>query len=293
MDLVSIIIPAYNAETHLRDSVDSALSQTHGKCEIIVVDDGSTDRTPGILAEYGNRIRVVRQDNRGSPAACNTGAAVAKGAWIAFLDADDVWSPEKTARQLEACGDAAMSHTDSVCFGESLNGELRRSRFETPYSGQVLEQLLVRNFITKSSVMMRRDVYSRYGGFDEAFVGVEDWPLWLKVCAEHELGYLPDAVVRYRVHTESKSMKARKMLADHIRIINWAFGPQGVGNGLAHLRIKALASSYQINSHYAATSGDWIFAAYCALRALGYEPGAVPNWKRLIKSALIPLGVRY
>ena len=293
MDTVSIIIPAYNAEMYLREAVDSALSQTYQACEIIVVDDGSTDRTPRILEEYGDRLRVIRQANQGSPAACNAGAAVAKGTWIAFLDADDMWLPGKLARQIESCADYAISHTDSVCFGDSITGEVLRSSFEPPYCGSVLKELLVRNFISKSTVMIRRDIYLRYGGFDETYTGVEDWPFWLKVCAEHELGYLPETVVRYRVHRKSKSMEGRKTLADHLRIIDGAFGPRGVGESLSHLRHKALVSSYQINSHYAAESGDWTFAAYCALRVLQYEPTALYAWKRLVKSALIPFGVKY
>jgi glycosyltransferase involved in cell wall biosynthesis len=293
MESVSIIIPAYNAETYLKEAVDSALSQTYNEREVIIVDDGSTDRTPRILADYGHSVRVIRQANRGSPAACNAGVAAARGTWISFLDADDVWLPGKLARQIEACRDTGISHTDSVCFGDSLAGEVRRSSFEPPYSGRILKELLVRNFITKSTVMMRRDLFQQYGGFDETFVGVEDWPFWLKVCAEHELGYLPEAVVRYRVHRESKSMKARKMLADHMRIIDWAFGPRGVGESLLQLKRQSLISSYQINSHYAAESGDWTFAAYCAMKVLRHEPASLTAWKRLIKSALIPAGIKY
>lgn len=293
MALVSIIIPAYNAAKYLRESVQSALAQTYREREIIIVDDGSTDGTSQILAEYGDAIRVVRQTNQGSAAACNAGVAIAQGEWVAFLDADDVWLPEKLARQIEHCGNTAISHTDSICFGDALPTEIRRSSFEPPYSGRVLKELLTRNFITKSTVLMRRQVFLDLGGFDRSYIAVEDWPFFLKVCAEYELGYLPEAVVRYRVHKKSKSMQGRKTLADHLRIINSAFGVQGVGKSFPELRKKALASSYQVNCHYSAESGDWPFAIYCALQALRYEPTATRTWKNLVKSALIPLGVQY
>lgn len=293
MALVSIIIPAYNAAKYLPESVNSALAQTYSEREIIIVDDGSTDGTSQILGEYGDSIRVVVQTNQGSAAACNAGVAVAKGEWIAFLDADDVWLPEKLARQIEHCGKTAISHTDSVCFGEALHFEVRRSSFEPPYSGKVLKELMIRNFITKSTVLMRHQVFQDIGGFDPSYIAVEDWPFFLKVCAEHELGYLPEALVRYRVHKKSKSMQGRKTLADHLRIINSAFDLKGVGKSFPELRNKAFASSYQVNCHYSAESGDWPFAIYCALQALRYEPTAKRTWKNLVKSALIPFGVQY
>jgi glycosyltransferase involved in cell wall biosynthesis len=292
-ELVSVIIPAYNAAKYLRDAVEGALNQIYSQREIIVVDDGSTDTTPQVLAEYGDKIQVIRQSNKGTAAACNVGVAAAQGTWITFLDADDIWLPEKLARQIEYCRDTVVSHTDSICFGAGLTSEIRRSSFEPPYSGKVLKNLLVRNFITKSTVMMRRDVYLALGGFNESYMAVEDWPFFLKVCAEHELGYCPEPVVRYRVHTKSKSMQGRKTMADHLRIINEAFSAEGVGKSFPELRAKALASSYQINCHYSAESGDWAFAIYCAVQALRYEPAALHTWKSLAKSTLIPLGIEY
>jgi hypothetical protein len=209
------------------------------------------------------------------------------------LDADDIWLPSKLAIQLERCGNAAISHTDSICFGDTLPCEVRRSAFEPPYSGNVLRQLLIRNFITKSTVMMNREVFMKLGGFDASYAAVEDWPFFLKVCAENELGYIPEALVRYRVHKKSKSMQSRKALTDHLRVINEAFAPGGVGSRFPELRPKALASSYQVNCHYAAESGDWSFAALCAIKALQHEPTVAQHWKSLAKCLLIPLGVKY
>lgn len=293
MELISIIIPVYNAEKYLREAIDSALQQTYKECEVIVVDDGSTDNTPKILLEYRSQIQIISQSNQGSAAACNAGVKAAKGEWISFLDADDVWLPEKLARQMEDCGSNAISHTDSICFGDALTNEILRSSFEIPYSGKVLEHLLIRNFITKSTVLMRRQIFQELGGFDVSYISVEDWPFFLKVCAAHELGYLPDAVVRYRVHKKSKSMQGRKTLYDHLRIINEAFSKNGVGQHFPNLRQKALVSSYKVNSHYSAESSDWIFAVYCAIKALQLEPTCIKTWKNLIKAMLIPLGIQY
>jgi len=293
VELVSVIIPAFNAERYLRETLDSVLAQTWPACEVIVVDDGSTDSTPAILSEYAGRIRVLRQDNQGSATARNTAVSAASGAWIAFIDADDVWLPGKLTRQMQHCGRYAISHTDSVCFGDGLPREVLRSAVTTPYAGRVLKQLLVTNFISNSTVMMRRDVFLQYGGLNESLPGVEDWSLWLRVCADYELGYLPEPLVRYRIHRQSKSMNTRKRMADHLHIIDEAFGPTGVGRSLRRLRRRALASSFEINGHFAAESGDWTFAAWCAAQRLRYQPWAARGWKNLAKSALIPLGIRY
>lgn len=293
MDLVSVVIPAYNAERYIAAAVDSALAQTYPNCEVIVVDDGSTDGTPQILAGYGDRIRVHRQANGGSSAACNAGVELARGRWVAFLDADDLWLPDKTRLQVERCGRFAISHTDSWCFGDSLSQDVRRSSFEPLYAGQVLERLLVVNFITKSSVLMLRDVYLEAGGFGSSYPAVEDWPLWLRVCAKHEIGLVDEPLVRYRVHAQSKSMAARRTAGDHLRIIRDAFAPGGVGAHLPQLRRAALRSSYAVNCHYAAQTGDWSFAARCALNALMYGPSDVSSWKMLAKTLLMPLGRPY
>jgi hypothetical protein len=139
---------------------------------------------------------------------------------------------------------------------------------------------------------MRRDVFRRYGGFAAHYHGVEDWPFWLQVCAEHDLGYLPEPVVRYRVRKSSKSTQARKTLVDHIRIIEEAFAPGGLGERFPNLRSTALVSSYEINGHFAAEGGDWAFALRCALGALRYAPMTPRLWKAVLKSTLLPLGLK-
>src|SRR5437773_3781756 len=97
---VSVVIPTYNYARYLPEAIDSALAQTHAPLEVIVVDDGSTDDTPRVLAVYGDRIRVIRQANRGPGAARNTGIAAARGEYVGFLDADDVWLPRKLELQM-------------------------------------------------------------------------------------------------------------------------------------------------------------------------------------------------
>ncbi|MEZ5591641.1 MAG: glycosyltransferase family A protein [Gammaproteobacteria bacterium] len=170
MDLVSIIIPAFNAEAYLRETLDSALRQTYANCEIIVVDDGSTDGTLAILAGMAKRCEWF-----GS----RTGAALVRAMRVSprrmasgspFLDADDIWLP-KVDKQLATCGHFAISHTDSVCFGDALRREILRSGFErpTPICWQSTRAFAGDRFIANSTVMIRRRSSADFGGFDESF----------------------------------------------------------------------------------------------------------------------------
>lgn len=292
MPEVSIIIPAFNAKRYLRETLESVLAQTHPSFEVIAVDDGSTDATPEVLGEYAGRIRVLRQANAGRAAACNAGARMAEAEWLAFIDADDLWSPEKLEIQLRNCAQFAISHTNSYFFGENCQ-EVTKTDITPQYGGWVLDRLLVGNFITTSTVMLRRDVYFEFGGFDRGYYFAEDWPLWLRVCAKYELGYVAQPLGRYRVHAASKTMRVPQMHADALRILEEAFAEGGVARDLGRLRRTAFGMAYLTSSHYAATVGDWRFAASCAARSLLYRPLVVRAWKNLIKAGVMPLGVKY
>jgi glycosyltransferase involved in cell wall biosynthesis len=292
-NFVSVVMPAYNAERYVCEAIDSVLAQTHLDRELIVVDDGSSDGTAGLLERYGDAIRVIRQHNQGSGAACNAGVYAARGPWIALLDADDLWLPQKLELQLQASRGRAISYTDMTYFGESIGAEIRRSSFSPGRAGFVLEELLVENFIPKSSVLVLRDAFLESGGFPSKYYTVEDWPLWLSICAKHAVGYLNEPVLRYRVHPKSKSMAARKTMADHVRILDDAFKSGGVGAAHLELRRRALAMSFRINSNYAAQSGDWPFAFACAVRAICLEPWVRSAWKSALKTMAMPFGVPY
>jgi glycosyltransferase involved in cell wall biosynthesis len=199
---VSVIVPVYNRPAFVRQAVDSALVQEcPGGFEVVVVDDGSTDDTPAVLASYGDRIRVVRQENGGVARARNAGLAAARGELLALLDSDDVWMPGKLAAQVElldAHPDAGFAHSE---VEEFVEGDRRPwSRRPQLASGDVLRALLRRNFVHTMTVMLRRRAVEEVGDFDPRFPPCEDWDLWLRI-AEHR-GVVADARpwVRTRVH---------------------------------------------------------------------------------------------
>jgi glycosyltransferase involved in cell wall biosynthesis len=181
------VIPAYNAAGWVARAVDSALAQTHSQCEILVVDDGSTDDTPALLAGYGNAIRVLRQDNGGLSSARNTGIRAARGEFVAFLDADDYWLPDKLSRQvaLLQANDTlgfCSTHTQVETTVGDVSDEWRCPRLEGP----LLPLLFSHNAAVSgsgSSVMVRRRLFDRVGMFDTGLRSLEDIDMWMRLAA--------------------------------------------------------------------------------------------------------------
>ncbi|PIZ44424.1 hypothetical protein COY31_02670, partial [Candidatus Wolfebacteria bacterium CG_4_10_14_0_2_um_filter_39_18] len=159
MKRVSIIIPAYNAASFIGDSVRSALTQTYPNKEIVVVDDGSTDDTRAILEEYikSGQIKYFYQENKGPAAARNLGIKNSSGEFIAFLDADDVWLPEKLKKQIDLFKNpkVGLVYSDMEFFGDKFPFKKYSEMTKGFYRGEAMRELIKRNFIPISSVVLR------------------------------------------------------------------------------------------------------------------------------------------
>jgi glycosyltransferase involved in cell wall biosynthesis len=149
----------------------------------------------------------------------NTAVSLARGEWIAFLDSDDLWLPAKIERQL-AVSAAAMTFTDRYNIGDRGDLPEVQSLCQPMEGGDIFEVLLCGNFITTTSVMMRRDVFERLGGFDVRFNGAEDWDLWLRVAEHHAIGFCPEPLVRYRLHGGGISRNFSTMNRDRLQVIS-------------------------------------------------------------------------
>jgi glycosyltransferase involved in cell wall biosynthesis len=219
MPLISVVIPAYNAEPYIADTVRSVLDQTCQDLEIIVVDDGSKDGTLAALAPFGDRVRVHRQANGGVARARNTGVSLATGSWIAFLDADDLWLPHKLEQQL-TCSAAPMTYTDRFNIGARGDLPELQSEVTRMHGGDVFTALLLEcNFITNTSVMIRRELFESLGGFYTGLNGTEDWDLWIRVAERHQIGFIAEPLVRYRFHEASISRNYERMSRERTEVI--------------------------------------------------------------------------
>jgi glycosyltransferase involved in cell wall biosynthesis len=192
--LVSAIIPTRDRAGMVLRAVASVLAQTHARLEVLVVDDGSGDDTLARLADVADqRLRVLRHAKcRGVSAARNTGLAAARGAYLALLDSDDVWLPEKTARQLafmRARG-LAISQTQEIWMRDGRR--VNPGRVHDKPDGFFFEQALVRCLVSPSTVMFTRAFYAEIGGFDETLPACEDYDLWLRAQLRHPVGLLDE-----------------------------------------------------------------------------------------------------
>jgi len=213
-ELVSVIIPVYNCEKYITDAVDSVLAQTHRSIEIIVVDDGSTDKTKEALAAYGDRIKYIYKENGGPASARNVGIKMSKGQFIAFLDADDMWVENKLEQQLIDIDDAGM-------VGSGVKPGLPHPVFLS------YKELLLKNSFINSSVLVKRECFDRVGCFDERpqFKAVEDWDMWLRISKEYKVKLIGqrNVIIRKTSSSISGPWQAAKMLENEKALLDKHF----------------------------------------------------------------------
>jgi len=203
---ISVVIAAYNAAKYIRETLDSVLAQTYLPLEVIVVDDGSTDETAAIVRSYAGRVRLLQQENRGEPAARNVGIRNAQGDYIAFVDSDDLWMPEKlklqTARLLEKKVVWVTCYADS--FDDS-SGRILSGYKKKLYEGDILEKEFANPFIRSPTPVVKKTVFEEVGYFDEdkdALIG-EDKNMWMRIAAHYPLGAVYQVLALKREHPTS------------------------------------------------------------------------------------------
>ena len=238
---VSVIIPTYNRAALVREAIDSVLSQTYRPFELIVVDDGSTDATGGILSQYGRAITVITAVHSGPSAARNRGIRACRGDFIAFLDSDDIWLPDKLKRQMDFFRD---NRDCRVC--QTREVWIRNGRRVNPrkkhrmYSGWIFEKCLPLCIVSPSSVIMHRCVLEDVGLFDESMPACEDYDLWLRIAPRYPIHLIDEElIVKRGGHADQQSRTVPAL--DRLRIQSLC---------------KALESGRLHASHYAAARGE-------------------------------------
>jgi glycosyltransferase involved in cell wall biosynthesis len=274
---VSVIIPAYNAESFLAAAIESVLAQTRPPVELIVVDDGSTDGSARIAAGYGRNVRCLTQRNAGVASARNNGAAQAASEWLAFLDADDIWLPQKLHRQLEAIGDS-----DCACFTAirvvDHGGHPREDR-GTAGTRLDLEAFLMHDDripqTIPSTMLVRRDVFLSLGGFDEHLSTAADWDLLIRLRLYGTLAYVPEPLVHYRRHASNMSRDVPLLERDSRLVLAKAFDAAHLPADARRLRRRALAWNDMVLSGSYFWSGAPGAAFRLGARAVLRDPALV------------------
>ena len=191
--LVSVVIPTFNRWPLVAEAVNSVLAQSYRDCEVIVVDDGSTDGTASQLAKLASRLKLFVTERRGVSAARNFGVSQSRGHYIAFLDSDDLWLRRKLERQTRFMDEHPEFHicqTDEIWIRKGVRVNPRA--IHQKMSGDIFKRSLELCLVSPSAVMMTRALFDRTGGFDEAFPVCEDYDLWLRISAQHQVALVPD-----------------------------------------------------------------------------------------------------
>jgi len=220
---ISVIIPSFNRSERLEKAINSVLQQSHECMELIVVDDGSTDGTAQLVEQISNtdpRVRYFYQDNQGVSAARNFGLSKVKGDWIAFLDSDDEWLPEKLSQQVQLLkqSDLLICHTEEIWMRNGVR--VNQMKKHQKQGGDVFEKSLAMCAMSPSSIMIHKSVFDDVGVFDESFIVCEDYDLWLRIAAKYEVAYVEEPmIIKYGGHEDQLSSRYFGMDQYRIRAI--------------------------------------------------------------------------
>jgi tetratricopeptide (TPR) repeat protein len=228
MPTVSIVIPAYNHAPYLAQTISSALAQTWRDFEVIVVDDGSTDETAKVAAQFGDAIRYIRQDNRGIAGARNTGIRHAYGEFVSLLDDDDLWERDYLEIVLSVFRkypDTAAVHAGWQAIDKEGKRSPQRSVRAVPPE-RLYHTLMAERFFSGACVTVRKTVLDNVGLFDETLQGCDDLDMWLRISRAHTFRGIPRALVLYRVHEGGLSSDGLHMFGDLLMVISKHIGPE-------------------------------------------------------------------
>ena len=279
MTTVTAVIPVFNGEAYVADAIRSVLSQTTGAVECIVVDDGSTDGTRRVLELFGDDISVLHQVRSGVSAARNLGAQRATGDFVAFLDHDDEWLPDKLERQLAAFGpeDTMVVCALQVVMADGSLGQVKRLGSVNQLVNGMLLFDGTPTVSCSSSGLMRRQDFLAMGGFDTSLSMSADWDLMLRVLLEGGLAYIDEPLVRYRVHAGNMSRHVGLMDADMRRAFAKAFAHPSLDPEVKSRRREAYARLHRMLAGSYRDAGESRRAWRAGLRALRYRPSLIAD----------------
>jgi glycosyltransferase involved in cell wall biosynthesis len=269
MNKVSIIIPTFNRRSYITIALDSVLAQTYKDYEIVVIDDGSSDDTKEVLKPYRDTIRYFYQDNSGIPATRNRGIKEAKGAYIAFLDSDDYWLPEKLERQLDYFG--KNPHCGMVatrCSSIAPDGSFRKKN-RPGKSGWVLPDLFKANFIRTSSAVIRKECLEEVELFDESLPECEEYDLWLRIAKKFQVGFIDEPLTVYTDNPHGISTNSLAGRLQRLKVLEKDYLKECIPQALYR---KRLANNYHYVARHYLNQGEKDEGKKYLKRALSFDP---------------------
>lgn len=274
MDMVSVIIPAYNQAKYLGAAIQSVLDQTYPRFEVIVVDDGSTDNTAAVVAGFSDpRVRYIRQENRGLSAARNTGIRSARGAYLSYLDSDDLFLPEKLAlltAELEDKPYLGLVAGQAIPIDEQ--GKQIGKVFDHPLPAEG-SQLLMGNPLHVGSIVIRHTWQDRVGLFDENLRSYEDWDMWLRLLrAGCRTGWVNRPVSLYRFHQAQMTRIGKQMTMATFAVLDKIFSDPTLPDDWRNVRELAYSNAHLRTAAQAYRVHDFDTAMENLVEAVALDP---------------------
>jgi hypothetical protein len=293
--LASVIIPVFNLREFVPEAIESVLAQTLSRddVDIVVVDDGSTDGSDEVARTFLPRIRFVAQENRGLSAARNAGIRASRAPFLAFLDADDRFLPEKLAASLDAFAKrpqigivySGVRYIDAA--GTPLPGRGSISR-----EGDLLPDLLLGNLIHPNAAVVRRELVEAAGGFDETLTSLEDWDLWLRLSRHGALwAYIARPLAEYRIRADAMHQNRARMADNALRVLDKFFADATLPPHVATRRALAYQHAHLIAAADCYRAGDRTAGAAWFRRAAATRPeflGEPRSLRRFCRLLLAP-----
>ncbi len=303
LPLVSVIIPTYNRREYVQEAIDSVLAQTYRDFEIIVIDDGSTDGTgEALTARYGDQIRYIWQKNAGESAARNLGIDIARGQYVAFLDSDDLWLPNKLVKQI-----VVLRQNSQVGLVYSYVYQIDREGRRLPGAplGEstadvqpVFENLVQSCIFAPGTVVARKDCLQQVEGFDLTIQYGEDWDLWLRLSLVTEFSAVREPLAEIRVHQGGQWRfpnlnTVDRMLDDHLRLLRRAFLLWGQDHARASfLQRMAVANEYDRAAWACFQLGENERASHFLSHAFDIDPDRCTDMLRLARGIVGSLAMQ-
>ena len=294
MPLISVIIPVYNGEKTIRETIESVLDQTFQDFEVIIINDGSQDKTLEVINNIpDSRLKVFSYPNAGLSASRNRGLSRAGGEYIAFLDADDLWTEDKLEAQLlalEQNPQAALAYSWSDYIDESSNFVRHGSHITV--NGDAYPRLLLTDILENgSNPLIRKQALVEVGGSDETLPSVEDWDLWLRIAARYHFVAVPKPQILYRISAHSMSFNVPKMEFSCLKVVERAFNQ--APESLQYLKRDSLANIYKYLTYKSLVGvperSQGLIATKLLWFAVNYDYSLLQRrifWKVLLKIAI-------
>lgn len=276
--VVSVIVPVYKGRDFVARAVASARSQTYSRVEIVVVNDGSPDDSQRVLQPYLDlpNVKYVEKSNGGVASARNAGLSVSTGEFVALLDQDDVWYPQKLERQVAVLSrhpEVALVHAD-VTYIDADDAVLPRNPyFPAAVEGRCFERFFMANPVMACTALFRRSVVDAVGGFDEAIRFSDDYDLWLRIVRHHAVAYIDEPLAMYRVHGDNESRKTGGIVGATMQTLRKALQTIPdcralVGDANVRLRFARLESAL---SRFHFSQHQWPRFAWHFLQAVRHD----------------------